>query len=535
MKKKLLYFLMLLGFAGLTNVNAKEIAADDIEPRTYVIGSHEFTENSTLTTRHIMLASKTIDGNTLNDMIIYYKNPRGKWINGLTGETIEVSEKFNIEYVDLVKFLTAPTLANDYNDKTKANLSILGAGYYGSSEETLKEISGWELYEKTADGYTKITEGTNYTYEVALTPGETKTFVARVYKLNETLDRVYSDYSNEVEVTRETLNTPTLANDYNDKTKANLSILGAGYYGSSEETLKEISGWELYEKTTNGYSKITEGTNYTYQMELVPEETKTFVARVYKNINGEKVYSEYSEEITIIKEVESQFNTDSWETIIANVKSGNIDNYNVGDTKRIDLGDYGTHIIRIANTSTPSECSTEGFSQTACGFVLEFANIITTHKTNDTLTNIGGWPATLMRTFVNDDIYNAMPDEIKNAIIDTTVVSGYGSEETDNFTSIDKLYLLSTAEVWAQGGANVINYDTARDVTRQLDYYANLGTSTTNYSEAIKKNGTIATFWRLRSPHSTINYSFFYVSSDGSWRYDYPNYARGVSPAFRIG
>ena len=303
MKKKLLYFLMLLGFAGLTNVNAKEIAADDIEPRTYVIGSHEFTENSTLTTRHIMLASKTIDGNTLNDMIIYYKNPRGKWINGLTGETIEVSEKFNIEYVDLVKFLTAPTLANDYNDKTKANLSILGAGYYGSSEETLKEISGWELYEKTADGYTKITEGTNYTYEVALTPGETKTFVARVYKLNETLDRVYSDYSNEVEVTRETLNTPTLANDYNDKTKANLSILGAGYYGSSEETLKEISGWELYEKTTNGYSKITEGTNYTYQMELVPEETKTFVARVYKDKeNGNRIYSEYSNELEVTRE-----------------------------------------------------------------------------------------------------------------------------------------------------------------------------------------------------------------------------------------
>ena len=305
MKKKLLYLLLLFGilFCIKINVNAKEILSSDISPRTYIIGAYEFTENTILTTRHIMLASKTIDGNTLNDMIIYYKNPRGKWINGLTGEIVEVSEKFNIEYVDLVKFLTAPTLANDYNDKTKANLSILGAGYYGSSEETLKEISGWELYEKTADGYTKITEGTNYTYEVDLTPGETKTFVARVYKLNETLDRVYSDYSNEVEVTREKLNTPTLANDYNDKTKASLSILGAGYYGSSEETLKEISGWELYEKTANGYSKITEGTSYTYQMELVPGETKTFVARVYKDKeNGDRIYSEYSNELEVTRE-----------------------------------------------------------------------------------------------------------------------------------------------------------------------------------------------------------------------------------------
>jgi uncharacterized repeat protein (TIGR02543 family) len=304
MKKKLLYLLLLFGilFCIKINVNAKEISSSDISPRTYIIGAYEFTENTTLTTRHIMLASKTIDGNTLNDMIIYYKNPRGKWINGLTGEIVEVSEKFNIEYVDLIKFLTTPTLENILGDETSATLSITSSGYYLDSNN-LSKISGWELYEKTTDGYSKITEGTNYNYKVTLNPGETKTFVARVYKLNETLDRVYSDYSNEVEVTREKLNTPTLANDYNDKTKASLSILGAGYYGSSEETLKEISGWELYEKTTDGYSKITEGTNYTYQMELVPGEAKTFVARVYKDKeNGDRIYSEYSNELEVTRE-----------------------------------------------------------------------------------------------------------------------------------------------------------------------------------------------------------------------------------------
>ena len=304
MKKKLLYLLLLFGilFCIKINVNAKEILSSDISPRTYIIGAYEFTENTTLTTRHIMLASKTIDGNTLNDMIIYYKNPRGKWINGLTGEIVEVSDKFNIEYVDLIKFLTTPTLENILGDETSATLSITSSGYYLDSNN-LSKISGWELYEKTTDGYSKITEGTNHNYKVTLNPGETKTFVARVYKLNETLDRVYSDYSNEVEVTREKLNTPTLANDYNDKTKASLSILGAGYYGSSEETLKEISGWELYEKTTDGYSKITEGTNYTYQMELVPGEAKTFVARVYKDKeNGDRIYSEYSNELEVTRE-----------------------------------------------------------------------------------------------------------------------------------------------------------------------------------------------------------------------------------------
>ena len=56
MKKKLLYLLLLFGilFCIKINVNAKEILSSDISPRTYVIGTHEFTESTTLSTRHIM-------------------------------------------------------------------------------------------------------------------------------------------------------------------------------------------------------------------------------------------------------------------------------------------------------------------------------------------------------------------------------------------------------------------------------------------------------------------------------------------------
>ena len=210
------------------------------------------------------------------------------------------------------------------------------------------------------------------------------------------------------------------------------------------------------------------------------------------------------------------------------------------------MGTYGTHTLRIANTSTPSECSTAGFSQTACGFVLEFADIITTHNMNpkgeykgtqyDYGWNVDGWPASSMYTFVNNDIYNALPSEIKNAIIDTTVVSGHGSTSGEtNFTSTDKLYLLSTAEVWAQGSSNTIEYDTARDVTRQLDYYKNLGTSTSNYSGAIKKNGTSNSYWWLRAARSSNTYDFLYVSISGDWTNSYAGNTDGVAPAFRVG
>ena len=227
------------------------------------------------------------------------------------------------------------------------------------------------------------------------------------------------------------------------------------------------------------------------------------------------------------------FSTDDWEIIIDAIREGNDGVYNVGDTKEIDLGSYGKHTLRIANKSTPSECSNTNFSQSACGFVLEFADIIITHKMNDTNTNIGGWPASSMYTFVNNDIYNAIPDEIKDEIIDTTVVSGHGKSDTENFTSTDKLYLLSTAEeIYTDFSSD---NDTAKDLTRTLDYYTSIGVTTRNHSGAKKKNGTNADWWWLRVAFSTTSNNFYYVSSIGSYTNNIAGDTNGVAPAFRLG
>ena len=226
------------------------------------------------------------------------------------------------------------------------------------------------------------------------------------------------------------------------------------------------------------------------------------------------------------------FSTDDWETIIDAIREGNTSKYNVGDTKEIDLGSYGKHTLRIANKSTPSECSNTNFSQSACGFVLEFADIITLHKMNDTAISVGGWPATSMRTFVNNDIYNAIPSEIKNAIIDTTVVSGHGKSDIENFTITDKLYLLAPKEIYTDWSNS---YDTAKNLTRTLDYYTNIGVTTSNYSGAIKKNGTSAAVWWLRVADSNYNDSFYYLYNSGDWFGTSARNTLGVAPAFRLG
>ena len=265
----------------------------------------------------------------------------------------------------------------------------------------------------------------------------------------------------------------------------------------------------------------------------------SYVDKTYARIDGGTSNPGYFTDIADKPSEPNSFATDSWKTIINAVKNNNIGKYNVGDTKTINMGTYGTHTLRIANTSTPSECSGTGFSQTACGFVLEFADLITTHPMNDSATNTGGWPATTMRTFVNDSIYNALPSDLRNSIINTTVVSGIGSSDSSGsatcFKSTDKLYLLAPREIYNNYDGT---YDTANSLTRTLDYYITQGVTTTNYSGAIKRGENISynQWWWLRNANSQLNYSFSMVYDNGSFINNFgANQSIGVSPAFRIG
>ncbi len=148
-----------------------------------------------------------------------------------------------------------------------------------------------------------------------------------------------------------------------------------------------------------------------------------------------------------------EFATDSWQTIATVVKK-NPRSYPLGAKKQVTLtGDYaGTYTVRVVNNTSPAECSQAGFSQTACGFVVEFTDIITDLQLNSIDTNQGGWANSQLHRIVNTNIYNSFPQNLKNVIKDTKVVSSYGGADSSNLISSDKLYLLSTKEVWGKEG-----------------------------------------------------------------------------------
>ena len=242
--------------------------------------------------------------------------------------------------------------------------------------------------------------------------------------------------------------------------------------------------------------------------------------------------------------VPNSFATDSWETIACAVKNEELDKYKVGDEKEVTLtGEYsGTYTVRIANTSTPTECSGANFSQSACGFVVEFKDIITNAQMNSTQTSKGGWPGSELYKKLNPSesgntsesiIYNSLPEELKNVIMETKVVSGHGSSDTTNFTSIDKLYLLSTKEVW--GKYNNYIFESSEKETRQLDYYSNIGVTVHNYSGTIKQYNGENSNWRLRSPYSSMHSDFYFVYLNGGYYSNVAESSYGIAPAFRIG
>ena len=268
-------------------------------------------------------------------------------------------------------------------------------------------------------------------------------------------------------------------------------------------------------------------------------ETSTFVDHIY-NLTISFPSTEYDQSadngksfachVTVKDNYVPQpksFAEDTWETIAYNTSS---DVYNVGDTRQVLIGNK-PYTVRIANKSTPPECNDSNFSQTACGFVVEFADIVENRQMNSTNTNVGGWEASEMRTYANGAFFNNLPEDLRNVIIDTKAVSGHGSTTGEtNFPSTDKIYLLSIHEVYEAG-----TYDTAWDKTRQLDYYKNLGVTTSNYSGAIKKYNNSNSVWWLRSADSSGNDTFFYGFDGGTFFFYGASSDIGFAPAFRIG
>ena len=333
------------------------------------------------------------------------------------------------------------------------------------------------------------------------------------------------------------------------------------YEASAHALQREADNFYIMKKTEktsfDGCTyDFTNNTNTCNGFEFTGEkpESGSLIINKTGNMNFALKFDEYcyikfknSNEITIQPYNEEtckasiSFAEDSWTTIKANL-TANRNAYNIGDTKEVVI-DNISYTVRLANTSSCPDNWPEAASQTTCGVVIEFIDTIKDstnnntdgHKMSSSLTNVGGWSTSSMRSYLNETIFNKLPEELKASgmILDTSVVSGHGSTEGEtNFTSIDKLYLLSYVEVWGVNhswdSVKLVS-ETVTDGTRQLEYYG-----TTGSTRIKNKIEGAAYHWWLRSASSIDAESFLSVTAQGSMGSSSANSADGVAPAFRI-
>ena len=352
--------------------------------------------------------------------------------------------------------------------------------------------------------------------------------------------------------------------DSQDDTKAMFDVTGltkVGDYAEAVYTVRNDSngiGAEItlnLESSNTEYFKVTE-TILDNKLQAGEETTAKVKVEMIKTPITDSVSTSITATLTASpiedagaaggnstsKQIPTAFEGDSWATIKTNVQNGNTSQYNIGDTKSVTING-NNYMVRIANKTIGEHCGDNDteYSQTACGFVVEFADIVEQRAMNSTATNVGGWPATEMRTYLNGTFYNSLPSDLQAVIKPTRVISGHGSNDSTNFTTTDKLYLLSSEEVYGIDDGQYHFYDTAYGTSHQLEYYSNNGVtystnswSGRNLDKTVKQYNSSNTWWWLRSANSNGSSSFRDVdygdlnNNDASKTY-------GVAPAFRIG
>lgn len=246
-------------------------------------------------------------------------------------------------------------------------------------------------------------------------------------------------------------------------------------------------GTAVYEGTALTYTDtgLTAGTTYYYRAFAYNAKKKYQTA--YRVINKTAIA------------LNSNFADNTWESIIAACQIGSVpDTWVVGDSKTMSIGrvDYQFDIVgKNHDTYTAGGIAPLTFGLHDC--------YGTKYSMNDSDTNSTGWNRSKMRRTHLPAILALMPTEVQNGIREVNKLTMAGNQSVTIDTTADKLFTFSEKEVYGRAS---FSYSIEEE---QYDYYK-AGNS------KIKKVGSAASWWWLRSPANANTDYFCIVTTDGS-------------------
>lgn len=262
-------------------------------------------------------------------------------------------------------------------------------------------------------------------------------------------------------------------------------------------------GTVIYEGTALTYTDtgLTAGTTYYYRAFAYNAKKKYQTAYRVINKTAMAVYPNFAD--------------NTWDTIINACHSGNVpDTWVAGDSKTmtIDGADYLVDIVgKNHDTYTAGGIAPLTFGLHDC--------YGTKYPMNSSDTNSTGWGDSIMRMQTLTAILAKMPVNIQNGIRPVNKLTATSGSNDSIKTASDKLFTFSETEVY---GSRQYSYSGEGN---QYDYYK-AGNS------KVKKVGSTASWWWLRSPYKNSSRSFCAVSTDGSASFDNASDSDGVCFGF---
>ena len=242
---------------------------------------------------------------------------------------------------------------------------------------------------------------------------------------------------------------------------------------------------------------VYEGTALTYTDTGLTAGT-TYYYRAFAYNAKKKYQTAYRVVSRTAMALNSNFASNTREQIIAACQSGSVpDTWVTGDSKTMTIDGVNYQfdiVVKNHDTYTAGGIAPLTFGLHDC--------YGTKSKMNDKDTNSTGWSGSKMRTETLAAILPKMPENIRNGIRAVNKLTATNTADGTIKTTSDKLFTFSEMEV---RGSSTYSYG---GEGKQYDYYK-AGNS------KVKKFGSTAAWWWLRSPHIHGDTSFCAIAADG--------------------
>lgn len=237
----------------------------------------------------------------------------------------------------------------------------------------------------------------------------------------------------------------------------------ASWDGTYTDVMEPVKVYAVYSYTTRKYTvyfynmeqllytveNVPYGNNATYSGATptklgVEDATKYDFTGWYptgKNIQGEtKCYALFRY---------NAYTEDSWETIAANIENGTaFDLYPVGTRKEVPVAfaDGTEYIVDMEVIAHNHDDLADDSGKAALTFFCKDLPDFK-HKMYENHTNSDGWPGSDMRTFTNGELFEALPEELRNVIKPVYKISDGGTNSKALVTTVDSCWIPSYDEV----------------------------------------------------------------------------------------